>query len=212
VHDEAGRHDVLLEPGVSMYLPTGTSHAARTDPDWSSLHVTLGINQLTWRSLLERTVHDLLAGQDEHLPAGYLDEPAVLTEQLGERLAALSAAVRGVEPADVTARQVSRFLSTRNASLRGGLRDRLALSTVSDDTTLRRRPGSACHLVPDGERLRVLLGDRELVVPARLHDALAHVRQHETLRPRDLAAALDEQSRLVLCRRLVREGLLEVDG
>ena len=43
---------MLLEPGLSMYLPTGTPHAARAQ-DTASLHVTIGINQLTWRDLVE---------------------------------------------------------------------------------------------------------------------------------------------------------------
>ena len=62
---------------------------------------------------------------------------------------------------------------------------------------------------PDG-RLRVLLGDRSLVVPARLRPALEEVSRREALTPRDLVAHLDLESALVLTRRLVREGLLRV--
>ncbi len=54
VHTPEGVEDVRLEPGLSMYLPTGTPHAARAQ-DTVSLHVTLGINQLTWRGLVRRT-------------------------------------------------------------------------------------------------------------------------------------------------------------
>jgi len=54
----------------------------------------------------------------------------------------------------------------------------------------------------------VLLGDRTLEVPARIRPALEEVRGRMELCPRDLP--LDEQSRLVLARRLVREGLLRV--
>ena len=43
-----GEDACVLEPGVSMYLPTGTPHAARAQ-DTVSLHVTIGINQVTWR-------------------------------------------------------------------------------------------------------------------------------------------------------------------
>jgi hypothetical protein len=68
-------------------------------------------------------------------------------------------------------------------------------------------------LLPDAEgRLEVLLGDRSLHVPAWLRPALEEVRARPTFTPADLADRLDPQSRLVLCRRLVREGLLEVTG
>ena len=63
---------VFLEAGHVMYMPTGTPHAARTQ-DTISLHVTIGINQLTWRGLVTRAISALAAKvPDEHLPAGYL--------------------------------------------------------------------------------------------------------------------------------------------
>lgn len=54
----------------------------------------------------------------------------------------------------------------------------------------------------------MLLGDRVLTLPERLRAVLEQIRVADTVAPADLP--LDEQSRLVLCRRLVREGLLEV--
>jgi lysine-specific demethylase/histidyl-hydroxylase NO66 len=65
-------------------------------------------------------------------------------------------------------------------------------------------------LLPRGDRLDVLLGDRSIDVPAYLEPALTEIRLRQELRPADLAEHLDPQSRLVLCRRLVREGLLEI--
>ena len=61
----------------------------------------------------------------------------------------------------------------------------------------------------DGDTVRVLMGDRVLRVPARIRPALEHVASHAELTPGDLPS-LDPGSALVLCRRLVREGLLEV--
>ncbi len=49
VHDKDTQLDVLMEPGTCMYLPTGTPHAARTQST-ASLHVTVGVNQYSWRS------------------------------------------------------------------------------------------------------------------------------------------------------------------
>ena len=63
-------------------------------------------------------------------------------------------------------------------------------------------------LVDDGDAVRVMVGDRVLRVPARVRPALEHVAAHAELVPGDLPT--DGQSALVLCRRLVREGLLEV--
>ena len=208
VYDGDERLDVLLEPGLSMYLPTGTPHAARAQ-DTVSLHVTIGINQLTWRGLVRRSVEQALREVDEaHLPAGYLADPTALTAGLADRLQALAEDVRRLDPATAVNSEVTRFLTTRPSRLRGGLHD--VLAEVADTTSLARRRTTACVLVDADDGLRVLLGDRVLTVPTRLRPALELIAAVESLVPKELAHLLDEQSRVVLCRRLVREGLLEV--
>ena len=208
VHEGNERRTVVLEPGVSMYLPTGTPHAARAQ-DTVSLHVTVGINQVTWKDVLDRTLADALDREGaRHLPAGYLDDPVLLSDGLVERLESLAAALRHVDPVQVADAEVRRFLTGRTLWQRGGLRDRIAVRDLTGTTTLRRRPGHPCVLRREDDRLRVLLGDRELVMPGHLEAALSVVRDSDRLTPADLD--LDEQSRLVLCRRLVRKRLLEV--
>jgi bifunctional lysine-specific demethylase and histidyl-hydroxylase NO66 len=208
VHGQDGPEEVLLEPGVSMYLPTGTPHAARAR-DVVSLHVTLGINQLTWRGLVERTIEPVLGEvADEHLPAGYLDDPTALAGPLADRLERLADAVRCVDATAAVEAEVRRFLTSRPPRLEGGLHDVLARAELTDRTPLRRRVGHPCVLLDRGDRVEVLLGDRSVTVPAWIRPALEEVRARGELTPADLP--LDEQSRLVLCRRLVREGLLEI--
>ncbi len=210
VHTPDGVEDVTLEPGVSMYLPTGTPHAARAQQT-VSLHVTLGINQLTWRGLVQRTVTGLLAGlPDGHLPAGYLDDPGALADELASRLDEVASGIRELDATAAVETEVRRFLTTRGPRLAGGLGDVLAAGSLDDTTLLRRRAGHPCVLLARGDRVEVLLGDRSLDVPGWLRPALDELRARTELRPCDLAQQLDPQSRVVLCRRLVREGLLEV--
>jgi hypothetical protein len=94
------------------------------------------------------------------------------------------------------------------------LRDLLEVDRIGADTVLHRREGHPCVVTPvaaaDGERLRLLIGDRHLDVPARIAPAVDVVRDRATFTPADLG--LDDPSNLVLARRLVREGLLEVLG
>lgn len=207
IHGAEGEVErVTMQPGLSLYLPTGTPHAARAQ-ETVSLHVTIGINQLTWRDLVRRTVEDLLPAA-EHLPAGYPDDPSALTGGLAERLRALAARIESLDPAAVADDAARRFLTGRAGRLGGGLLD--ALAEVEDDTVLRRRRGRPCVLRESGESLEVLLGDRSLTMPAWLRPALEVVRAGDSFAPRDLPLA--EQPRLVLCRRLVREGLLEVSS
>ena len=209
IQGEDGPGELLLEPGVVAYLPTGTPHAARAQ-EAVSLHLTIGINQLTWRQVVSRLVGDVLGEVgDDHLPAGYLDDPGRLVEGLSDRLAAVADAVRRLDSSASARAQAEIFLSQRPPRLAGALLDREALALgLKDQTALRRRPGHPCVLVDDGDTVRLLLGDRVLRVPARIRDAVSVVAARPELTPADLP--LDSASALVLCRRLVREGLLEV--
>lgn len=212
IHGEGGPGELLLEPGVVAYLPTGTPHAARAQ-EAVSLHLTIGINQLTWRQLVSRLVRELLDDvADDHLPAGYLTDPDRLAEGLGRHLDAVADAVRRLDAPAAAREQVVRFLSERPPRMAGALLDREALARgLRDDSLLRRRAGHPCEVLEtagEDDVVRVLLGDRVLRVPARIRDAVEVVAARPELTPADLP--LDPTSALVLCRRLVREGLLEV--
>jgi bifunctional lysine-specific demethylase and histidyl-hydroxylase NO66 len=211
VRDESGAREVPMEPGTCLYLPTGTPHSAQTEQS-TSLHVTVGVHPVTWRQVLDRAVHAVLdeAGHDARLPVGYPQDPAALGAGLSERLRDLADRLAAADPSRLADTETHRFWTTRRTVVPGGLRDRVLVRALDDATRLRRRPRSACVLVPAGDRLRVLLGDRELRVPAHLVEPLEFVRTHTELSPRDLSPWLDEESRRVLTRRLVVEGLLEV--
>jgi mannose-6-phosphate isomerase-like protein (cupin superfamily) len=211
VEDDAGLHQVLMEPGMCMYLPTGTPHSARAQTD-ASLHITVGINRILWSDVLTRAARLQLsgAGIDEPLPAGYHRDSAEFARAVEEHLGGLRAAVAALDSEHLAASETARFQTTRTASLKGGLVDRIQLGSLDDHTTVRRRHGSVLAVVPDGDRLRVLLGDREMRVPGWLGPALTYVEDNQQLSPADLGPLLDPESRLVLVRRLVREGLLEV--
>ena len=215
IHDNGQQLDVLMEPGTSMYLPTGTPHAARTQQT-ASLHVTVGINQSTWRHLLQRTLTDVLDDPafDDRLPVGYPDDPTVLAGELTDRLRLLADQITTVDVGARADAEARRFLTSRTPVLRGALADRLLLPALDDDTEVVRRPGSVCVVsaASDDERVLLLLGDRELLLPMRLTPVLELIRDKPRLRPRDLADWLDPESRLVLVRRLVREGLFQVSA
>ena len=143
------------------------------------------------------------------LPAGYLDDPSVLAGPLpaGARRPRQRCAGRRRRAPPPTA-QADDFLTGRTPALRGGLTDLVRLDAVTDETRLVRRPTAACVLRPGADRLVVLLGDRELRMPLRLEAPMEFVRDRDAFTVGELAPWLDASSRLVVARRLVREGLL----
>jgi len=200
-----------LVPGDCLYIPRSFPHEART-AESASVHLTIGILGRTWADVVRAAVSgvvDELAGQP--LPVGWAEDPAGLAAGVTERLAEVGRRVAGLDAAGLAEREAERFWLSRPPLLEGQLGQVLDLDAVDDDAVVRRRPGAVCRIAVDGDRLRVVLGDRVLHMPARLERAVRAVAGEDAgdVTVGDLAPHLDGPGRLVLARRLIREGLLE---
>jgi hypothetical protein len=205
--------DVTVGSGDCLYLPTGTPHAASTQDEVSG-HLTIGIHVMAWRDVLERAWKRVAddPGLAEPVPAGWHLDPDGTAAALAERLRALGEALAQRSAGDEVDREIRRFLTTRAPALSGIVAAQPFVGQIDERTVLRRRPGSVCELRVGGDRLTVLLGDRRLEMPAWLESALTFVRDRERLSPAELSPFVsDAESRLVLARRLLREGLLVPD-
>jgi bifunctional lysine-specific demethylase and histidyl-hydroxylase NO66 len=208
--DGAEPWDLQLRPGDVLYLPAGTRHAAQTI-DQPSLHLTIGVRTLRWRDLVRRAVDEVLDAPElsDPLPPGWARRPDLLASHLASRVRELATALAtDIVAADLCAAEAESFYSRLTPDLTGGLRDLLEAGEVADTTSLRRRPGTVCRLHAGEDRLELVLGDRTLRMPPSLRPSVERILDIDRFRPGDLDDLLDAASRLVLCRRLVREGLL----
>ncbi|MDD9368949.1 MAG: hypothetical protein PV358_02445, partial [Acidimicrobiales bacterium] len=111
-----------------------------------------------------------------------------------------------------------RFVANRTPLLDGQLLEIAGIDDIDDGTVVVRRTGTvgAARLDPPvgdpaadrDARLRLTLGDRQVVMPAALEPAVRRLLDGSEHRVGDLADLCDGPSRLVLVRRLVREGAL----
>ncbi len=205
--------EATVDPGDAIYMPKGTPHAASAQGTASG-HLTIGVHVTTWREVLDgawrEVEHDPVL--DEPVAAGWHRDLDAFADELRDRLAAASSALASVDAGALADRRERRFLSSRAQLMRGALRAQLELDAIDDATLIRRRAGSVCEIRPRDDRLEILLGDRALEMPAWLEPALRLIAASDRFRPRDLAPEIgDPASRLVLIRRLVREGLLVPD-
>jgi hypothetical protein len=201
----------VVVTGDAIYMPTGTPHAASTQETLSG-HLTVGVHVASWRDVLADAWSEVGADPafDAPVPAGWHEDRAAFAAALRRRLDAAASAVAAVDPATIAERRTERFLTTRAPLVRGVLTDQLAAGAIDDTTLVRRRAGSVCEVLgADREIVTVLLGDRRLAMPAWLEPAIRRVAVASAFAVGDLAREVaDAESRAVLVRRLVREGLL----
>ncbi len=200
-----------LGAGDSLYVPRGFLHSALAQ-EGTSAHLTIGVVTTTWSDV----VSTAMSGIDDELdfrralPVGFAHDPELLAPAVAAHLEQLRAWLDKVDVGAVAERTARRFWSGRRPILAGQLHQLSLLDDLSDGSRLRRRPGAICRIDMHGDRLRMLLGDRELHMASRLEPVIRRIVAGDEFEVSDLADQLDAPSRLVLTRRLVREGLLEV--
>jgi bifunctional lysine-specific demethylase and histidyl-hydroxylase NO66 len=200
-----------LGPGDCLYIPRGFLHDAEAREE-VSIHVTVGILASTWLDFWRH----VMGSASEHLrfreplPIGFARRPERLVEDLPERSKDFRSWLDQAE-GEAVASFARRFYQGRRPLLPGQLRQVELLRTVGPTTRFRRRGGSVFEVSVVGDEAVVLLGPTELRMPAHVEADLRFVAgSSEPFRPGDLPGDLDERSRLVLLRRLVREGAVEV--
>jgi hypothetical protein len=203
----------IVTTGDAIYMPAGTPHAASTQETLSG-HLTVGVHVTAWREVLAEAWRAVERDPsfDAPLPAGWHRDPVPLASELDGRLSSAASALRAADPRSIARERADRFLATRPPLVRRVLVDQLAAGAIDDATSVVRRRGSACELRRRGDRLLVLLGDRRLEMPAWLEPAMRQVSRSSSFAVGDLSRVVgDAESRAVLVRRLVREGLLGLE-
>ncbi len=205
--------EASLQAGDSLYVPRGFLHSARAQTGLSA-HLTIGVLAQTRHDVVEAVVAAAAgeAGFRTALPPGFAHDEAAFAKEVAATVGDLRRWLDTVDAEAVAASVARRFWSTRGALHHGHLEQILAAPAIGDATVLRRRPGAVCHLhaYAGGGQVVALLGDRTLRMPAALEPALRRIAAGEPFPLAALSDLLDAGSRLVLARRLVREGLLEV--
>ena len=213
IHELAAAQPVLFEtdlgPGDALYLPRGFVHSAATQ-EGTSLHLTLGVLATTVHDVLRRVIDR--AGDDAvfraSLPAGYPFDRDAAVRSVKAALSDLIGWLERLDPGDVADEVSEQFFARRTPLLDGQLAEVTALDRIDDATVVRRRARGPVAVAHDDGRLRLTLGDRRLFLPGALEPAVRRLLDGAPLRVGDLADLLDEDSRRVLVRRLVREGVL----
>jgi hypothetical protein len=217
---EAPVREIELRAGDLLYLPRGHGHEARTG-ETMSIHVTLGLYMVTWADLLCLAVYQAAQADVRFrrgLPPGFAGDseapPAVRAEfaalvdafhqAASDRPGGTGAAGRAL------AEMAERFILGAPRVEEGRAADLQRVDGIGPETPLRRRPGILARLRAEPDSVILFFSGSWLRGPRVTEEPLQFMLAADEFTAASLPGPLDEESRLVLARRLVREGFLMV--
>jgi hypothetical protein len=214
---EPSADDVLdefdLTAGDLLYLPRGVVHEAMSLGD-TSFHLTIGILPLTYADVLRTELEHVIDTDHDFrraLPIGF-------HRVQGARRA-------GTEQLVTLARRFSRSFSTdapidnaaeilgggRQSALAGHLLDLEALRMLDSRLRVRLRTDLRYDVsIADTGNVRITFHGKVVTLPKQCRDAVTSMTTGEVFTADALPGLLDQQSRVVIVKRLLEEGFLTV--
>jgi ribosomal protein L16 Arg81 hydroxylase len=195
--------EFTLEAGDTLYVPRGWPHEAETSHE-EALHLTIGLHPPSrmdaLRAALESCADDVEFRRN-------LSANGELPDHLVERLAGR------LRPDEIARRTRRRFVAGRRPVLHDQFAQLRALERLTVDSQLERRPTVIFELERDATGVALLFEGKEVRLPAKAAAEVGAIAGSAgSFSAAELPGRLDQRSRLVLVRRLVREGFLRVLG
>lgn len=204
--------EVCLNAGDLLYLPRGHIHEAFTT-QCASLHLTVGVPVFRWADLLGSALacvsrHDVRFRRA--LPPGFLNDEqgrASLRESLRELLQSLADSAQLDEAVEDIG---SRLLHTIPALPDGHFVPAEEIERVDADTVVEKAVGTICQVIEHKDTVTIQFPGNLVSGPQQIGPALRFIASSGRFTARSLPDSLSAEAKLVLVRRLIREGLLKV--
>jgi len=211
----------VLGPGDMAYIPRGVVHDA-TATDEVSLHITTGLLTPRWIDLLvESLVQQSLIDPAFRgaVPPGFANEGfdrSAMTDQF-RRLMTLAA--DKIDPGRTFDSFAAEFRNRRLPVVPGQFKQHAAAGGAGPDSMVALRPDLIWQMVArpgvsgdtedEGEIVLSVYGV-DIAFPAHAEETLRDALARARFRVDDLAGDLDSEGKVVLVRRLIREGVMRL--
>ena len=202
--------EIVLRAGDLFYCPRGLFHSARATEE-TSLHITLGLIGKTWADVMAEAVSAACLAAPAfraNLPAGFAEPDFDAGAASATFRALVQRFAREAELAPILERLAQDFVASRRPDFAGTLHEVEADATLTRDTRLAARPHLIWRLKAEARDVTLLFGASRLRFPAVAAEPLRFALKGEPFQVGALPGRLDEAGKIVLARRLLREGLL----
>jgi len=200
-----------LQAGDLLYCPRGLMHDAEAQGE-VSMHITLGLKGRSWTEVMIEAVAEMGLNDvafRHHLPVGYANgdwDRSALHAQFADLVARLgeSNVLTGV-----INRMADQFIASRPTPVEHRLSRMLAPAEIDEQSVLGAWPDLIFRLETTQDRVRVIWQGPDLELPAFTESTLRVALTQDRYTALELPGEIDPAGRLVLLRRLLREGLIQ---
>jgi hypothetical protein len=212
-HDASARLLQALElaQGDLLYIPRGYIHEAMTQSDDLSAHITVGVIAYTWHDLLQEAIKQICDGNHifrESLPVGFATHglsSAFTKRKIGKLMNLLDTSSVWEKSLDTL---IDKFVSSREPILDGHMADQLQVNNIGLTTVVRIRKGIIYRIQVDHKTIGLTFHGKRVNFPHHVGAALHFIIVTRAFRAGSIPDCIDTPGKLVLVRRLVKEGFL----
>lgn len=212
-----------LKAGDVLYIPRGWMHDARS-LESNSLHITVGVLTYSWADFITDAIGAVCMAEPslrKALPQGFANndfDSADMQKMFKDHLKTISEKSNFKK---TTKHFKDLFVNSRRPIMSDQLRQLSEVDNLNLDSTLARRDQLFYQLSQDDDKTvddeqtaqcHIQSHGQIISLPAFAYDPIKYSLEAKSFKVKDLPGNLDDDSKLVLMRRLVREGLVQVQG
>lgn len=205
-------HEVLLNAGDMLYIPSGYVHEALTS-ECSSVHLTIGITVYRWADLLSTaltSISERNVSFRKSLPVGLLNRSDTIESLKYQFEELLQLFLSNAKVEDAVARLTERVIEEMPPMPDGHFTQIDNVSSIGLNTVVQKRKGMICSIFREQDSVTIQFPGNKVRGPKHIEPALHFIASSGEFPVCSLPNSLTDNSKLVLVRRLVRERLLAV--
>jgi len=213
IHERGGpTMDFELDAGDLAYIPRGVVHEASSG-EQCSLHITAGILSYTWADLLREFAADASLTEPifrKALPPGFAREGFDRLQAREAFRVLLQHLSSKSNFDDILDRFIDDFISACPPLLRGQMTQLAVLGHLTIDSVVGARTSTTVHIRATESSTVVDCYGRRIRFPSHASEAVCFALRNSSFVVRELPGNIDDQGKLALVRRLIREGLVVI--
>jgi ribosomal protein L16 Arg81 hydroxylase len=200
----------VLQQGDLLYMPRGLYHEAISDES-TSLHITLGVNSLTWSDFLFEALASACLKDvsfRRSLPIGFANAGFDINQAKNEFCKLLDALPDKIDFESTLKGFANELIRTQAPETRTQLLNVIEIDRIRVGSIIRKRPNLIFRLENTADGVNLTCSNNEILFPEPTRESLDYIFSHESLPVAQIPGPLDTEGKLTLAKRLVMEGLV----